>query len=56
MPLLSGKENIGNNISEMEKSGHPHAQAVAAALHTAYDEHKARTNERHDHEKNKYGR
>lgn len=35
MPLLKGKKNIGHNISEMEKSGHPHDQAVAAALRTA---------------------
>lgn len=43
MPLKKGKANIGSNIKEMEKSGHPHKQAVAAALHTAYDaETKAR--------------
>lgn len=36
MPLLKGKKNIGHNIREMEKAGHPHKQAVAAALHTAY--------------------
>ena len=37
MPLEKGKSEsvIGHNISEMEKSGHPHAQAVAAALSTA---------------------
>lgn len=35
MPLLKGKKNIGHNIREMEKAGHPHKQAVAAALHTA---------------------
>lgn len=35
MPLLKGKKNIGHNIEEMEASGHPHKQAVAAALHTA---------------------
>ena len=32
MPLLPGKKNIGHNIKEMEKSGHPHDQSVAAAL------------------------
>lgn len=37
MPLLPGKKNIGNNIKEMEKSGHPHNQSVAAALNKAYD-------------------
>lgn len=35
MPLLPGKQNIGHNISEMEKAGHPHKQAVAAALNKA---------------------
>lgn len=37
MPLKPGKDEktIGKNISEMEASGHPHDQAVAAALHNA---------------------
>ncbi len=35
MPLLPGKKNIGTNISEMEKNGHPHDQAVAASLNKA---------------------
>jgi hypothetical protein len=35
MPLLKGKSNIGHNISEMESSGHPRDQAIAAALHVA---------------------
>ncbi len=37
MPLKGGKskEVISNNIREMEASGHPHDQAVAAALHNA---------------------
>lgn len=35
MPLLKGKENIGRNIAEMEKAGHPHNQAIAAAYHAA---------------------
>ena len=35
MPLLKGKDEIGHNVSEMEKTGHPHDQAVAAALRTA---------------------
>jgi hypothetical protein len=40
MPLAKGKsqKTIGHNIEEMEKSGHPHDQAVAAALHTAHPE------------------
>jgi hypothetical protein len=37
MPLLKGKANIGHNIEEMQKAGHPYRQAVAAALHTALD-------------------
>lgn len=38
MPLHEGKSKkvIGENIGEMEESGHPHDQAVAAALHTAH--------------------
>ncbi len=37
MPLSKGKskEVIGKNIKEMEKSGHPKKQAVAAALNEA---------------------
>jgi hypothetical protein len=35
MPLKPGKENIGKNIDEMEKSGHSHNQSVAAALNEA---------------------
>lgn len=38
MPLHEGKSKkvIGENISEMEASGHPHDQSVAAALHNAH--------------------
>lgn len=38
MPLHEGKSKkvISENISEMEASGHPHDQAVAAALHNAH--------------------
>ncbi len=35
MPLKPGKGNIGSNIKEMEASGHPRAQAIAAALNVA---------------------
>lgn len=37
MPLRKGKSRgiISDNISEMEASGHPHDQAIAAALETA---------------------
>lgn len=37
MPLKHGKSKkvIGENIREMQKSGHPHNQSVAAALNEA---------------------
>lgn len=37
MPLAQGKSRatIGHNIAEMEASGHPRTQAIAAALNTA---------------------
>ncbi len=37
MPLHKGKSKkvIGENIREMEESGHPKKQAIAAALSTA---------------------
>lgn len=39
MPIEKGSSRsvISHNISEMEASGHPHNQAVAAALHEAKD-------------------
>jgi len=37
MPLLAGKGKVGHNIREMQRAGHPHEQAVAAALHKAND-------------------
>ena len=39
MPLHKGssKKVIGENIREMRRAGHPEAQAVAAAMHVAYD-------------------
>lgn len=36
MPLIPGKKNIGKNIKEMEKAGHPPRVAKAAALNEAY--------------------
>jgi hypothetical protein len=37
MPLAKGKsrKTIGHNIAKMRAEGHPHDQAVAAALDTA---------------------
>lgn len=37
MPLKKGtsRKTIGKNISEMEESGHPRKQAIAAALNEA---------------------
>lgn len=37
MPLEKGKSQkvIGKNIEEMQEAGHPHKQAVAAALNQA---------------------
>lgn len=37
MPLAKGKSKkvIGRNIAEMEASGHPKAQAIAASLNQA---------------------
>lgn len=44
MPLKKGKGKkvVAQNIREMQKAGHPHDQAVAAALHTAGVKRKAR--------------
>lgn len=47
MPLMRGSNEkvISSNIAEMQKSGHPHKQAVAAALSEAKGskkEHKAK--------------
>ena len=32
MPLLPGKKNLGHNIEEMIKAGHPRAQAIADGM------------------------
>ncbi len=46
MPLKSGKSRkvIGDNIAEMERSGHPAKQAEAAALNNA---RKSKRHKRH---------
>ena len=43
MPLIQGhsQKTIGKNISEMIRSGHPHDQAIAAALNVARKSKKA---------------
>lgn len=43
MPLHPGKSKqiISTNIKEMEATGHKPDQAVAAALHNAYDKAKS---------------
>ena len=43
MPLKPGKENIGPNIREMIRTGHPQKQAVAAALDKARSSEARRT-------------
>lgn len=43
MPLKPGKSNIGRNISEMVKAGHPQKVAVAAALNEARQSHSKHT-------------
>jgi hypothetical protein len=35
MPLLKGKQNIGNNIKKLEAEGRPKKQALAIALNVA---------------------
>jgi hypothetical protein len=48
MPLHKGKSEdvIGENIEEMQDSGHPHDQAVAASLHEA-DDYGKKSNKSH---------
>jgi len=51
VPLSPGssRETISRNISEMERSGHPHDQSVAAALSNARKgkKHKKRRSRKH---------
>jgi hypothetical protein len=53
MPLLPGKKNIGTNIEEMEKSGHPYREALAAALNKASKSGKKIPSKRARHVKGK---
>jgi ribosomal protein L12E/L44/L45/RPP1/RPP2 len=57
MPLdKSGtKEARGRNIAELIHAGHKPSQAIAIS-YSVEREHKEGHKERHDHEKNKYGR
>ncbi len=47
MPLKKGsdRDTISENIKEMQDSGHPHDQAVAASLHNADESKKKGLNE-----------
>lgn len=59
MPLHKGSSRkvIGENIEEMEESGHPHNQAVAASLnqarksgaHIPMKSHKSKMSKHHGH-------
>ena len=42
MPLKPGRKNIGRNISEMIRAGHPRDQAIAAALNKARKKRKGK--------------
>lgn len=57
MPLdYSGtKEARSRNIAELEHSGRKPSQAIAIA-YSVEREHEPNHRERHEHEKNKYGR
>jgi len=62
MPLIKSKsdEARSENIREMIASGHPRAQAIAAAYetqrHAQRANHEERESDRHKRESEKYGR
>lgn len=62
MPLIksSSNEARSENIAEMIKSGHPPAQAEAAAYHNQREAerhtHESRNAPRYEHERRKYNR
>lgn len=55
MPLTKGKSKkvISENIAEMRRSGHPEAQAVAAALNQARKSGAKILKKKHKHAKSK---
>lgn len=61
MPLHAGKSKavIGENIGEMEKAGHPKAQAIAASLNKARESgakipmKHSKTHEHHRHKEHR---
>ena len=57
MPLdkSGGKEAQSKNISELMHSGYPQKQAIAIS-YSVEREHEKSHQERHEHERNKYGK
>lgn len=55
MPLKKGKSQatISSNISEMVKAGHPHDQAIAAAMEKAGASNRSKTDKKASQRKRK---